>query len=180
MLVLVSGMSSGGKSRFAEKLTCALAGGKKRFYIATMTPSDGEDERRIARHREMRQGLGFTTLEKPSLDDLPEELAGSACLLESVTSLSANELFPPGAFPAEEELEAASEKALSRMTQGVKKLASLADVTVVTGDALGEDGTVYDPFTEAWQKLVALTLREIAKEADAVYEVASSLPVRRK
>lgn len=64
MLILVSGGAASGKSEYAESLI-VRAGHEKRTYIATMEIFDAEGERRAARHRAMRAGKGFTTLECP-------------------------------------------------------------------------------------------------------------------
>ena len=63
MLILVVGGAASGKSAFAESLACQ--GALPRVYIATMQAMDEECEIRIARHREMRAGKGFSTLECP-------------------------------------------------------------------------------------------------------------------
>ena len=64
MLILVSGGAASGKSEYAESLI-VRAGHEKRTYIATMEIFDAEGTRRAARHRAMRAGKGFTTLECP-------------------------------------------------------------------------------------------------------------------
>ena len=63
MLALVLGEAASGKSEFAEQLAMSLA--DERYYIATMQVSDSESQQRIERHRQMRQGKGFVTLEQP-------------------------------------------------------------------------------------------------------------------
>ena len=63
MTVFLSGGAKNGKTALAEDIAVKLAGEGKRFYVATMIPSDGEDRSRIARHREERAGKGFGTLE---------------------------------------------------------------------------------------------------------------------
>ena len=62
MMILVTGGSGSGKSAFAEDCVLAL-GEKKRIYIATMFPFDEESKKRVARHRNMRKGKGFETVE---------------------------------------------------------------------------------------------------------------------
>ena len=62
MMILVTGGSGSGKSAFAEDCVLAL-GEKKRIYIATMFPFDEESKKRVARHRNMRSGKGFETVE---------------------------------------------------------------------------------------------------------------------
>ena len=64
MLILVSGGSASGKSEFAEGLVTA-SGLETRAYLATMQVWDAESERRVERHRRMRAGKGFATVECP-------------------------------------------------------------------------------------------------------------------
>ena len=61
MMVLVTGGASSGKSAFAEDLALRLPG--PHYYFAAMKPYGEEAERRIARHRDLRAGKGFTTVE---------------------------------------------------------------------------------------------------------------------
>ena len=63
MLSLIIGGSASGKSEYAERLVCSLPG--KRIYTATMEPFSEEGRERIARHRKLREGKGFVTVEVP-------------------------------------------------------------------------------------------------------------------
>lgn len=65
MLVLVTGGAASGKSEHAEKIICARAHSK--LYLATMQPFGKSARARIARHRKLREGKGFYTVER-SLD----------------------------------------------------------------------------------------------------------------
>ena len=74
MMTLVTGGSGSGKSEYAERL--AAAGGTPRIYVATMIPWDDEGRRRIEKHRAMRAGKGFETVEcYTGLERLAGELA---------------------------------------------------------------------------------------------------------
>ena len=61
MMILVTGGASSGKSACAETLACMLPG--THFYLAAMKPFGEEGARRIARHRALRAGKGFATIE---------------------------------------------------------------------------------------------------------------------
>lgn len=61
MIALVTGGASSGKSAFAEQLALSLPG--PHVYAATMRHGDAETEARIERHRAMRAGKGFVTVE---------------------------------------------------------------------------------------------------------------------
>lgn len=165
MLILVSGGSASGKSEFAEGLVTS-SGLEKRIYLATMQVWDQESVRRVERHRQMRAGKGFETVECPTgLADivLPP---GCAVLLEDLSNLSANEYFSPqrdGAF--------------DRVLAGIRRAAARAELLVVVTNELYSDGVRYDPETAAYLELLARLNRAIAAQADGVYEVVCGIPV---
>ncbi len=91
MLVLITGGSKNGKSHIAEKIitSCELS----RFYVATMEPFGEEAMVAIERHRRIRSGKNFITIEKYTdiqEIELPEQCA---VLLECACNLCANEMF---------------------------------------------------------------------------------------
>lgn len=94
MMILITGGSKCGKSAAAEAILDGFEGDK--FYIATMEPFGDEAQKAIERHRVMRQGKGFITIERShNIDTLviPRESTGSCALLECLTTLCANEMF---------------------------------------------------------------------------------------
>ena len=62
-MIFITGGARSGKSFFAEKL--ALKAGKDRVYVATMQALDEEMKERIARHRAVRKGKKWRTVEEP-------------------------------------------------------------------------------------------------------------------
>ena len=92
MLELVTGGSGSGKSAFAEDRVLSF-GESRRIYIATMQAFDEESHRRIRRHRRMRSGKGFETIERYT--ELDELILPKNCvvLLECMSNLVANEMF---------------------------------------------------------------------------------------
>ena len=100
MLVVVTGGSGSGKSAFAEETVLSF-GEARRIYIATMQAFDEESHRRIRRHRHMRAGKGFETIERYT--ELDELLIPKDCvvLLECMSNLVANEMFREGGFHPE-------------------------------------------------------------------------------
>lgn len=93
-IILVSGPSGSGKSRFAEELIRKSPG--ERFYIATMVPQTGENRRRIEKHRQQRRNLGFVTWEIPCDIETAAASKTAAVLLEDVSNLLANLIFCRG------------------------------------------------------------------------------------
>lgn len=61
MMVVVTGGSGSGKSAYAESLFQDFSGEK--IYIATMQVYDEEGKAKVARHRKLREGKGFLTVE---------------------------------------------------------------------------------------------------------------------
>ena len=93
-MILITGGSKCGKSAAAESILDGFEGDK--FYIAAMEPFGDEAKKAIERHRVMRQGKGFITIERShNIDTLviPCESTGSCALLECLTTLCANEMF---------------------------------------------------------------------------------------
>ena len=152
MMILVTGGSGSGKSAFAED--CVVSFGKTdRIYIATMYPFDEESRKRVQRHRKMRQGKGFETVEcYTGLDKirLPENCT---VLLECMSNLVANEMFQE---------EGAHENTVEAVLKGVRQAA----------DYQGE--------TELYQEYLGQINQKIAEIADQVVEVVYGIPVYHK
>ena len=194
MIHLVTGGSGSGKSEYGEGLILDIPDGE-RFYIATMEPSGREAERRIARHRKLREGKGFFTIERPrDLGGLilPGE-GRKNVLLECVSNLAANEMFGGGACGLTESAgeagacgpaELAGETGLDRLTElarrivsDIRSLARQADHLVIVTNQVGEDGCCYDRETRTYIALVGRVNQELAKLADQVTEVVFGIPV---
>lgn len=177
MLTLVTGGSASGKSEYAENLLCKEWQGKK-LYIAAMQPysaQDAEFQARVARHRALRAGKGFETVERY------QNLAGlillekSAVLLECLSNLTANELFGGGAVE-----EAACRRVYTEILRGVEKLcADGRTVTVVTNEIFS-DGCGYDAPTLLYIALLGALNRALAARAARVVEVVCGIPLVRK
>lgn len=168
MLILVSGGSASGKSSYAEGL--AVRGPGPRTYLATMKVWDGESVKRVERHRLMRAGKDFATLERPEDLNGAELPPGGTVLLEDLSNLCANEWF--GA--------AGPEGAFRRVMDGVDALARKAARVVVVTNELFSDGILYDADTGAYLACLAGLNRAIAAAADEVYEVVCGIPICHK
>lgn len=166
MLILVSGGSASGKSEFAESLVTS-SGLENRIYLATMQVWDAESVRRVERHRQMRAGKGFETMECPTgLADvvLPP---GCAVLLEDLSNLCANEYFSTGGMDG----------ALDRVLSGIRRAAEQAELLVVVTNELFSDGMDYDPVTLDYLSVLGELNRRVAALAGQVYEVVCGIPV---
>ena len=162
MVNLVIGAAASGKSEYAEDIVMSLPGEK--IYIATMEPFGAEAKERIARHRALRAGKGFTTVERPrDLIGLTPE-ADWNVLIEDLPNLAANELFSPEGGGADAVLS------------GVDRICKIvSSVTIVTGDIFS-DGAEYDVGTREYMEMLADLHMRIAAKADNVVEVVCGIP----
>lgn len=165
MMALVIGASSSGKSALAEGIA-ARQTGDSLIYLATMRHGGAETERRIARHREMRRGGGFVTVERP-LDVGETRLPPRAvCLLECLSNLVANEMYDRTPPP----------DLANKLARDVLALRDRAAALVVVSNEVFSDGAQYDPFCTAYIETLGALNAALAREADAVIESVAGLP----
>ncbi len=180
MLHVITGGSASGKSAYAEAQAAAAPGGE-RYYVATMRPNGEEGQRCVERHRAMRAGKGFFTLECYSHLAgliLPGEASGDAearvrrtILLECISNLTANEQFTEGGGDHE---------ILGRILGGVRRLRELsANVIVVTNEVFS-DGIAYDDDTRRYLGILGRVNQELSLRADRVTEVVYGIPIALK
>ena len=175
MLTLVTGGSGSGKSAFAEDRVLSFGEGK-RIYIATMHPFDEESHKRIERHRKMRAGKGFETVEcytglKNAV--LPGESGKCVVLLECMSNLAANEMFS-------REQPVDRETVIAKILQGIEVLRKQADPLVIVTNNVFEDGIAYDSATIEYIEALGRVNERLAAEADEVVEVVAGIPQRIK
>ncbi|MCL2366194.1 MAG: bifunctional adenosylcobinamide kinase/adenosylcobinamide-phosphate guanylyltransferase [Oscillospiraceae bacterium] len=171
MKVFVSGGCKNGKSFYAQRLAKDAAhidGGISLplYYIATMRPVDSEDDARIARHIDERDGWGFATVEQ--YERIEEILlkcdCGGSFLLDSLTALLAEEMFRPDGR--------VDEQAAVRIVQGLTEILDSVSNIVIVSDYIYSDAAVFDPLTELYRKSLAMIDRVAAEMCDVVLEVA--------
>lgn len=169
MKVFITGGAKNGKSTLAQDLAVHLAAGGTRYYIATMIPADAEDDDRIRRHIADRAGLDFETIECPRriLSCLDSADAGGVFLLDSVTALMQNEMFPP------ERDYALDESAAERCMSELLTFARSVENAVFVSDFIYADTETYDPVTESYRRALAAADRMLAWECDTVVELAA-------
>ena len=208
MITLITGGSGSGKSAYAEKYICHASnekGCKEKYYIATMQVFDDEWQRKIDRHRRLRAGKDFITIEQPrDIQDAVSKLqsenslkTGRLALLECMSNLVANEMFPP--VDASDTKEAGGKKEaldepenmrdyentlISRVSKKVLKDVSIlsenvAELVIVTNNVF-EDGVCYDESTMNYIKAMGTVNRGLAAMAESVVEVVAGIPVEVK
>jgi adenosylcobinamide kinase/adenosylcobinamide-phosphate guanylyltransferase len=171
MKIFISGGCKNGKSYFAQRLaktqqslTCLNKASL--YYIATMKPVDLEDKRRIRTHRNDREGLGFTTIEQSvDIDEILDKCDhNNSFLLDSLTALLANEMFP---------LEGnVNEQAVKKITNALQRITNNINNIVMVSDCIFSDAFLYDPLTEKYRKSLAEIDSAAADYCDVVLEAA--------
>lgn len=167
MIVLITGGSKSGKSKIAENL---LSGTERKIYLATMEPFGEEAAEVIARHRKMRAGKGFETIEKSRSiheTELPEGVGG--VLVECLSTLCANEIFSGNEHDPTE-----------KIVEGIKALGKKTRLLVVVTSTVNRDGIEYPAETENYIRVLCGVNRKIAELADAVIEAVCGIPLTLK
>ena len=137
MMYLVFGEPGSGKSKRAEELCMKLSGSGERIYLATMLCVGDDGKERIRRHRKMRQGKGFITIECPySIQNALSNIKNptdATVLLECVSNLVANEMFECGHMDMDELFSVVVDEILY-LERKVKNLVVVSNHFEPTGD----------------------------------------------
>ncbi len=170
MMILVTGGSGSGKSAFAEDTVLSL-GDAGRIYIATMFPFDKESEKRVERHRRMRAGKGFQTVERyTDLKGLTLPGEGTV-LLECMSNLVANEMFMEGG---------AGENTVEAVMEGICRVRSRVRHLVIVTNEIFSEACAYGVDTVRCQEYLGRVNAGLAVMADSVVEVVYGIPVYHK
>ena len=167
MLELVTGGSGSGKSAYAESRICEWnrQDTNPLFYIATMFPYGEETEKKIERHRILRKGKGFETLEwytglKLHLEE--GSLQGSDVLLECMSNLVANEMYMESG---------AGCHADQAILEGIQELNQQCSNLVIVTNEVFSESVPDSPEMKEYKRILGKINREIATMADQVTEV---------
>ena len=165
MTTLVTGGSKCGKSSLAERILDSFGG--RKIYIATMRPFGEDAFEAIERHRKMRAGKGFETVEKYTGiggTELPE---CCGVLLECMGNLCANEMFSGEGTGF----------SVSGIVDGIRTLAEKAGELVIVTNQVGSDGIAYPEGTADYIQALGEINAGIAAFADNVIECVYGIPV---
>ena len=172
-MTLIIGGSGSGKSAYAEDYMVSISEDRKKYYIATMQIYDEEGKRKVERHRMLRGGKGFSTIEQPvDIGKAAEKMEAEdrTALLECVSNLTANEMFS-GEAPATEEV------IIEKIVGGIAVLNRELTHLVIVSNNVFEDGNVYDKTTMAYIRAMGRINQKLAEMADEVVEVVVGIPI---
>lgn len=165
MMILVTGGSKYGKSRYAESLFEDIQ--VQKYYIATMQPYGEDAYAAIDRHRKMRAEKGFLTVEQYTDIDLADIPDGSAVLLECIGNLLANEMFCGDAV----------QDCTDKIISDVLRLYQKTKMLVIVTNQVGSDGIRYAAGTAAYIEALGRINQALAENADRVVECVYGIPV---
>lgn len=173
MMQLITGGSGCGKSAYAEKAAVALAGEGALYYLATMQVYDEEGRKKIERHRCLRDGKGFQTIEQPvNITEAAKKLKAGrgTVLLECMSNLAANEMFSYGEIKQPEEVA-------EKICRGIRLLKENTDNLLIVTNNVFEDGVLYDAATTGYLEALGKINEKLAGLSDSVTEVVVGIPV---
>ena len=193
MMVLVVGGSGSGKSSYAEKVTVSLAQESvkeitksentslsdfklnipKKYYLAMMQVFDDEGRKKVERHRNLRSGKGFFTIEQPTrISGALEKMEDGdrTVLLECISNLTANEMFSEKKTMTEIQVT-------ENVIRDIKMLKEQTNHLVVVSNNVFEDGITYDETTTKYIRAMGKINQKLAALADRVVEVVEGIPV---
>lgn len=171
MINLVVGSPDSGKSKIAETLAMNLSAGSTKYYIATMIPYGSEGAKRVIKHRKMREGKDFITLEWP--DDIRKHMcknnmdkdidfSSSTVLLECMSNLVGNRMHE------EENKNDELEVILKKIVAEIKFLIDRCENLVIVTNEFPIDDISYDIDTKKYVRLVSMVNDELIKLSDTV------------
>ena len=177
MTVLVLGEPDSGKSRYAEDvaLTMCQGIGGELYYIATMNVVDEESEARVRKHRQMRDGKGFVTLEIPYRVDRALEYIPSperaVVLLECISNLTGNEMYD-NADRSYDHCAGSGDRWLSdtadAIVADIRMLSGAVRDLVIVANRFEPDAKGYDDMTRLYVELNNTVNERLSEFADRV------------
>lgn len=169
MMILITGGAACGKSYMAEQLVMHFPG--KRYYLATMRPWGADGQAKVVKHRAMRAGKHFHTIEcYGNLASVAIEDTHAVVLLECVTNLLADELYD------ENEYQCSCEQARANVLLGIQTLKSQCETLIMITNDVGSDGMLYAHETADYVRLLGEINCKLAAQSDVVIDMSCGIP----
>lgn len=171
----MTGGSGSGKSAYAEDTILQYHNSQEGlYYIATMEPFGEETQKKINRHRQMRKGKGFETLE--CYTDLFHFVQNSpfskaSVLLECMSNLTANEVYHNLSNDSSEN------ELADQVFRGVQALVETCDNVVVVTNEVSSECAEDTPEMQCYKRVLGRINCQMARIADKVTEVVYGIPV---
>jgi len=167
MITLIVGTPDSGKSLLAETITLDKGKPLKKYYIATMIPYGEEGKRRVNKHRNMRDGKGFITLEWP--DDLEkrvetiDDFEESVVLLECMSNLIGNEMY------SESNVKMSEKQISDKVIGAILKLSERTSELILVTNEFPMEDEKYDEDTRKYVRLVAEINSRLIEIANTIF-----------
>ncbi|RGT73539.1 adenosylcobinamide kinase [Ruminococcus sp. AF18-22] len=177
MFYVLTGGSGSGKSEYAESLIQRLSQEDpkgKLYYFATMVPFGEETQEKIKRHKRVRAGKGFSTIEcytglKEAAESLKKEQKEKPCvLLECMSNLAANELYME---------EGAKQYAVREILEGIEILKKWCRHLVVVTNEIFSEAEQYTKEMQTYKKVLGEINCHMTRQADHAAEIVYGIPV---
>ena len=172
MVALVIGVPDSGKSALAENLAMELSGDGKRIYLATMEILDDAGKERVEKHRKLREGKGFFTIEAPvkiseAVEDEPD-LKDATVLVECISNLVGNMMHDDD-FLENKAGNSSIGDVVSAAVLDVTEICNKAkNVVIVTNSFACEEG--FDEETKEYVRSLDAVNDRLREAADEIYE----------
>ena len=177
MLMLITGGARSGKSRYAEALARHYALGYTQdehdvTYIATLSASDDEMQRRIHRHQQQRPAR-WRTIEAPhNLSNAMTQTHTRVVLIDCLSGFVANVLM--------QHEQAGEDAAVARCLQGVSDALELIkqrnQTVIIVSNEVGYGVVPAYPLGRWYRDALGLANQHVARAADAVSLVTVGIP----
>ena len=166
MRIVLTGGSACGKSSFAESICMRLP--TPRVYLAAMRPYGDGSAEKIKKHRAMRDGKGFLTVERYTDYAHLRLPACKTALLECVCNLTANEMFDENGNESDP---------LDAVLDGIENLQAQCENLIIVTNEVGADLQSYSDSTRHYVEKIGQINRALCKDADAVFELVCGIPI---
>lgn len=168
-IIFVLGGVRSGKSAFAVSL--ASRSRKPIYFIATAKPKDKEMKERIQRHRKARPASWVTLEPARDMMSILEEIpAGRTAILDCLTLWISRMV-----------MERISEESiLTKVKDFLMKARAMRFDLIVVSNEVGEGIVPATRLGRVFRDVAGLVHQEVARLAQAVYQVTAGVPVRIK